>query len=120
MAGRPKTTGRFATRAELVRRVYNFFVINKLSDEAIARNCKVSASTVANIIEEREWGTLEYPEDYAGCNPISGEFGVYMDEPFEVDVNLDAMSLRSCGSGYDFAIYPLHIPDRIKRELDLI
>jgi len=108
---RPKTTGRFATRAELVRRVQNFATINKLSDEAIARNCKVSSATVASIIKNRE--PLEYPEDFAGCDLITGE-------SFDVDVNLDPRTHATCGSGYDFALYPLHVSDRVKHELDLL
>ena len=118
--GRPKTTGRFKTRAELVSRVFQFYTINDLSISSIASNCKVSDATANGIINRQEWNTLEYPEDYAGCNPITGEFGVDMGEAFDVDVNLDPRTHSACGAGYDFPLYVLHVPDRIKRDLDLI
>lgn len=122
MTGRPKTTGRFRTRAELVDRVRNLYHNTSLSMAAVGRNCKVSFSTANSIIERKEWKTLE-PHDYLFSDPADdGATGVlrHDQEPFDVDVNLDPRSLTACGSGYDFPLYPLHIPDRIKRDLDII
>lgn len=116
MAGRPKTTGRFRTRAELVDRVRSLYFSPDfdLSVSGVARHCRVSEGVAHSIIDSREWDTLEPHDD--------GATGVlrHDQEPFDVDVHLDPMTHSACGSGYDFALYPLHIPDRIKRDLDLM
>ena len=111
MTGRPKTTGRFETRAELVERVRSLYFDTDLSMAAVARNCKVSAGVANDIYERKEWDSLTDADRAVQTSHT---------EEFEVDVNLDSRTLSACGSGYDFAVYPLHIPDRIKRDLDLI
>lgn len=111
MTGRPKTTGRFETRAELVERVRNLYHNTSLSMAAVGRNCKVSFSTANSIIESKEWKTLTDDDRAIQTNHT---------EEFDVDVNLDPRSLTACGSGYDFPRYRLNIPDRIKRDLDII
>jgi len=107
--GRPKTTGRFDTRAELVERVRNLYFQTDLTMSAVARNAKVSQATANNIIESKEWETL-VDDDYLICDY----------NQMHMDVHLDSRSLTVCGSGYDLPLYPLHVPDRIKRDLDLI
>jgi hypothetical protein len=121
MSGRPKTTGRFRTRAELVDRVRNLYHNTSLSMAAVARNCQVSPGVADDIITRKDWESL-MPHDYLYSDPADdGASGVlrHDQEPFE-SVHLDPRSLTVCGSGYDFPLYPLHIPDRIKRDLDIV
>jgi len=125
MSGRPKTTGRFDTRRELLERIRYLWEDTSCNQSTIARNCRVSAPTVSLIIDRTEW---KKSDDWRWKDHNDMELdreppiddGMYLGEPFEVDVNLDSRSLTACGSGYDFPLFPLHIPDRIKRDLDLI
>ena len=48
--GRKKITGRFETREELEEAVWNLWANTKCNQAAIARNCRVSPTTVANIL----------------------------------------------------------------------
>lgn len=50
--GRPPATGRFSTRQQLVDKVLFLGQVQRLSDSAIARNCRVSAVTVWRILRE--------------------------------------------------------------------
>jgi hypothetical protein len=107
--GRPRTTGRFETRAELVERVRYLYFETDLSLSSVARNCRVSDQTANNIIESKEWETLTEEDS------LTRDYN-----QMHMGVNLDSRSLTACGAGYDFPLYRLHIPDRIKRDLDLI
>jgi hypothetical protein len=106
---RPRTSGRFKTRAELVDRVRFLYFETALSIGSIAGNCGVALMTVDSVIKTREWETLS-GDDYISA----------LSDAFDVDVHIDSRSLSACGAGYDFPLYPLHIPDRIKHDLDLI
>lgn len=106
--GRPKTTGRFETRAELVDRVHHLNERNGLSVSGIARSCGISPVTADTILEHKEWETLT-DADYDVRTPET-----------DVDVHLDSRSLNVCGAGYDFPLYRLHLPDIVKRELELL
>ena len=106
---RPRTTGRFETRAELVERIRYLYFETDLSMSACAHNCRVSDPTANAIIESKEWETLT-DDDYLVRDYNQMHMGVH----------LDSRSLTVCGGGYDFPLYRLHIPDRIKRDLDLI
>ena len=103
-----------------MRRVFNFYTLNDISIAAIARNCDVSEVTAHNIINVREWDHLQHPEDFAGSDPHTGEFGVDLGEPFDVDEYLEPRSHSTCGHGYMPDALRLHVPDRIKRDLDLM
>ena len=58
--GRKPTTGRFATRQELLERVWFYRLYTKLSDAAIADNVKVSPGVVSAILRSDE-GKPENP-----------------------------------------------------------
>lgn len=49
---RGKTTGRFATREELIERVENLYWRNNMSQEAIGKSCGVSQSTVGHLLAD--------------------------------------------------------------------
>lgn len=119
MNGRPKTTGRFRTRAELVDRVRHLYHETPMSVSSVASHCEISPVTAHTILNTREWDRLDVA-DYLFADPADdGATGVlrHDEEPFEVETNLNQLS---CGSGYNFGLYKLNIPDRIKRDLDLI
>ena len=102
--GRPKTTGRFRTRAELVDRIRSLYFNPdfNLSMSGVARHCRVSPVTANTIIDTKEWETLE-PHDLD-----------HMEEPFEVDVNLNQ---QSCGVGYTPTECPVHLPSQLLNDL---
>jgi len=52
--GRKKTTGRFETREELVQKVLFLYINTSCSDIQIALNVKVSETTVASIIKNKQ------------------------------------------------------------------
>jgi transposase len=52
--GRPKTTGRFATRQELLDRIWMLYENGGMSLNGIARSCKVSNTTVSHVIDAGE------------------------------------------------------------------
>lgn len=54
MAGRKKTTGRYATRDELCREVWRRWLHSGANQSDIARACGVSAATVGNILDSKE------------------------------------------------------------------
>lgn len=55
-AGRPKAVGRFDSREELEERVLFLYTETDLSIAAIARNVRVSDSTVHSILREARKG----------------------------------------------------------------
>jgi hypothetical protein len=59
MPGRPKTTGRFATRQELCDKVHDLWAFPKTSVALIARNCEVSDAVVSKIIDTGEGKTVD-------------------------------------------------------------
>ena len=48
--GRKKATGRFDTRQELIARVCHYYNCGGMSDAQIGKSVKVSATTVASIV----------------------------------------------------------------------
>lgn len=115
MKGRPKTSGRFKTRAELVRRVRQFYEITDMSMAAIARNCKVSPPCVAAILDSKEWNHLRDPEDFVNVGEY-GETGVMKEEPIEVEIaNLHQ---GTCGCGWMPEAFRVHLDSRTLNELE--
>ena len=55
MKGRPKTTGRFDTREELVEKVAFLYFNTNMSIFKIARNVKVSETVAHKIIDNKEY-----------------------------------------------------------------
>ena len=51
MKGRKLTTGRFSTRKELEEYIWMLWTETELKQAQIARNARVSETTVANIIK---------------------------------------------------------------------
>lgn len=51
---RRKTTGRFDTRAKLCEAVWREWLYSKRNQADIARYCRVSPMTVANILNSKE------------------------------------------------------------------
>jgi DNA-binding transcriptional regulator LsrR (DeoR family) len=52
MPGRKQVTGRFSTRQALISHIRWLYLVSDESTRSIAAACKVSASTVRNIIKE--------------------------------------------------------------------
>ena len=50
--GRPKTTGRFKTREELVKKIWSLYLYTNCSESRIARNAEVSPTAVGHILKE--------------------------------------------------------------------
>jgi hypothetical protein len=57
--GRAKSTGRFTSREELCDAVWRNYLGTKANIADVARACRVSASTVSNILDSKEG----YPVD---------------------------------------------------------
>lgn len=118
---RPKTTGRFDTRSELLERVRFLWQDTSCNQATIARNCHVSAMTISKIINDREWEKRDDARwlDY-------GDYQMAMERlpddrpPIEPVEALSIYDLQSCGEGWTPEPCFVHLPDRIKRELDLI
>jgi hypothetical protein len=97
--GRKRSTGRFETREELIEKIRFLYQVTDRNMSQIAENVGVAAPTVARIIDEMDMRPAEIVE------------------PVE---HLSVRDLMACGDGYDFPLYTLHLPDVIKRELELI
>ena len=123
MHGRPKTTGRFRTRREMLERIYFLWTSTSCNQAAIARNCRVSGTTVSKLIDklgiekDEDWRVLDQ-----GDMMLYDENTVYPEieegKPFEPAAHLDAVSLRACGHGWTPGVSPL--PVEVLRELDLL
>lgn len=48
---RPRTTGRFGTREQLEERVRWYYRNTNMNMSEIAKNCKISVTTVSNILK---------------------------------------------------------------------
>lgn len=52
--GRAKSTGRFSSREELCDAVWRNYLGTKANISDVARACRVSATTVSNILDSKE------------------------------------------------------------------
>lgn len=111
--GRGRTTGRFLTRAELVERVHGLYYRTNMSMSSVARHCAISQGTANAIIDTREWETLQ-PDDFDEIGPDPRTI------PAALGPAIPTISDDSCGDGFVPPEYPCHLPDRIKRDLDLL
>ena len=116
---RPKTTGKFRTRAELVHKVRFLYYKTSLSMSAVAAHCKVSFGVANAIIDSREWESLDYPDDWMYSDD-EGQTGVlnHEDETFEPKEKLTPCMLQTCGTGYDLPNYPVHLPAYILNQME--
>lgn len=99
MTGRPKTTGRFNTRRELVDRVRHLYFQTDMSVSSVARNCGVSQTTANNIIESKEEAEVIERTDYGD--------------------DIKTIHDLSCGCGYMPDECIVHLPQQIKDALEL-
>lgn len=121
--GRPKTTGRFRTRAELVDRVRFQWHYTPAKLSQIAHNCGVSPGVVDSITLSREWDSLE-PHDYLYSDPADdGATGSLREQEAPDLAHLSHRRViheDCCGHGYTPEPCSVHLPDWIKRDLELI
>ena len=125
---RPKTTGRFRTRRELVEKIHFLWTVTSCNQSTIARNCRVSQPTICNIIDEKEWKKNSNPNiTDAGDWMLITEapdrdawIGEEFLDPFEPLEHLDALSLRSVGEGWMPDTLTVHLPWRVLHDLDLV
>lgn len=119
MSGRPLTTGRFETRAELLERIRFLWQDTSCNQATIARNCHVSPPVVGKIIDARSWNKSDDWRwlDY-GDMCLYDEEEVKRHEPIEPKEHLSAPSLATCGHGWMPEASPL--PAHVMRELDLM
>lgn len=51
--GRKVTTGKFATREELIQNVHFYYYETRQKQSQVAKTCQVSETTVAKILEHK-------------------------------------------------------------------
>lgn len=117
---RPKTTGRFSTRRELLERVRFLWQETSCHQAAIARACQVSDTTIHNIIKDREWKKVEdWIAQEMGDRKLAMEPPI-TDEPVAMGEAIPTVHQESCGAGYMPDACRVHLDSRTLNELEHI
>ena len=113
---RPKTTGRFATRSQLVERVRMLMKNGGMSDSAIAKSVGVSPMTVYWIMRSNE-----QIDDVTDSSMLEAKETSMKDREL-TEAEMEAIErmtenakqvLWTCGHGYSPDEHPVHLPRRV-------
>lgn len=117
--GRPHTTGRFATRRELVEKIKFLYETTNLSMNAIAKNVHISPITCGKIVDDFDAAM----EVQVSKKPRRAEKETDRPLTFEEMEAIDRMTenaknvLGTCGHGWMPESLPVHLDPRTMNDV---